>query len=81
VTGPGPGVLFLDTEPSTIACNLSQGVLECSLGSIPVGGMVQFVIRVRTGNPGNLRNLASVASLQVDPDLSDNSDGESTLVL
>ena len=95
VTNTGPSsasnVIVTDTLPagtsyvsSTVPCASAPGnVRLCSVGALAAGAMTSFQIVVMVpsnANAGVMVNQVAVGSLAVDPDPSDNSDAETTII-
>jgi len=91
--GPGDatGVEVIDVVPegtsyvSAVAsqgeCSESDGTVTCDLGSLADGERAEVDLTVRADEAGNVANTVTVSSDAPDPNESDNSDSESTLVV
>ena len=73
---------FVSATPSQGSCGApSGGVLTCNLGSIAVNDFASVDIAVTApSTPGMITNSASVTGAQTDPDSTNNSASEDTLV-
>ena len=94
VTNNGPavstGVTTTDVLPSSVAfvsvtstagtCTESGGVVTCSLGGLAVGDAVTSTIVVIPTAAGTITNTASVSGNEPDPDSSNNSATQATVV-
>jgi uncharacterized repeat protein (TIGR01451 family) len=94
VTNDGPqlaeAVTLADTLPPGVAyhsadhpgCAQAGGTVTCALGDLAPGGSVTVSLSVSAPPlPGRIVNRARVSSLNLDPDLTDNSREEETLVV
>ena len=76
-----PGVTFSDASGSGWNCGHSGGTVTCTSASLPAGAESQIVITVTApGTKGLITNTASIASLVLDPDPSNNSAESTALV-
>lgn len=73
-------VAFVSATASQGGCTEDNGSLTCILGTLPTEGTAKVTINVRTSEPGNITNAASVSGNETDPDASDNVASESTTV-
>ena len=94
VTNNGPddvtGVTVTDTLPGEVgyvsavpdqgSCTESGGVVTCSLGAIANGASVDVVITVDADSSGTATNDVSVAGGQPDPNSTNDSDSENTVI-
>ena len=93
VTNKGPStaneVTLTDTLPGTVTLTLatpSQGncigtnIITCDLGTLVSGDNATVTIIVTTNSTGNITNTASMTSGLSDPQVSDNSASQSTIV-
>ncbi len=92
--GPSPdtatGVVLHNVDPagtSFVSATSSQGTcsgngpVDCALGSLAEGATATIVVTVKTSNPGEITDDASVSATTGDPDPSNNSASQSTTVL
>ncbi|WP_460526246.1 DUF7933 domain-containing protein [Flindersiella endophytica] len=70
---------LVSTTPSG-DCSANGQTVSCALGDIPNGETRTVTIVVRPQNPGEIVNTARVSSETADPDESNNTDSETTLV-
>lgn len=71
------GVTLVSTSP---ACSQNGGTLTCALGNLSPGAVAILTIDVTVDNVSKLTNTASVRAAEFDPDTSNNSAEEKTLV-
>ena len=90
------GVNVTDTLPADVAYASSSGscvesptdTLTCAIGALAAGAQASFTVTAdipsglvyANGGPKTITNSASVSGAQTDPDPSDNTEGEDTLV-
>ena len=79
------GVAYATSTPSTTACAESGGMVTCSLGTLGTlgaGDTASLIIQVNLGQTttGFITNTVTVASNTTDPDLSDNTATQVTVV-
>ncbi len=73
LTDPLPGSLvFLSAAPSQGSCATTP-IASCSLGTIPAGGVVTIVLRVRPMQTGRLENTATAVGAEPEATPPDNS--------
>jgi hypothetical protein len=74
--------VYIGTSPGPWACSQDLGVVSCSLDALPAGNqaVLQYSIEL-PGKMGQIMNQASVSGDEFDPDLSDNSASEETLLV
>lgn len=83
------GVTFDSSNPGSPTCSQAGGVVTCALGILALGDTSAVTIDVlvdadlvfNNGGPLTITNNASVASLTQDPDPSNNTASEDTLVV
>jgi len=71
------GVTLVSTSP---ACNQNGDTLTCALGSLSPGAVATLTIDVTADKVDELKNFASVRAAETDPDTSNNSAEERTLI-
>lgn len=71
------GVTLVSTSP---ACSQNGGTLTCALGNLSPGGVATLTVDVTANKVDQLTNTASVRAAETDPDTSNNSAEEKTLV-
>ena len=78
------GVTYVSAIPDQGTCAEAGGIVTCALGSVANGTSVDIVITVDVASDvvagSSLVNTATVSSAAADPDISNNSDSESTVV-
>ena len=78
------GVTFVDATPTQGSCSQSLGVISCNLGAMPDGTFENIMVVVTVPSSvqagSDLTNTASVKGNETDPDDSNNSGTESTVV-
>ncbi len=94
VTNNGPsnatGVVLTDTLPASMSfrwstpgaptCTNTANIVTCNLGSIASGNSKSVTIRASAELPGVFINRAEVAANEPDPDITDNTAAEDTMV-
>jgi uncharacterized repeat protein (TIGR01451 family) len=75
-----PGVHFESSLPNS-ACSESAGIVTCSFPSWDVNAAGIFLITVTPSTAGVLQLTFTVTALEPDPDLSNNSQTEDTVVV
>jgi uncharacterized repeat protein (TIGR01451 family) len=78
-----PQTTFVSANTTQGTCSQSSGVVTCDLGSVAAGGTATVTIVAATPTVTEntaITNVASVSALEPDPDPSDNSSTENTLV-
>ena len=73
-------VEFVSATPSQGSCLQLGGTVTCDLGALAEQASAAVAIKVVPAATGTISNQASVSSPTADPDTSDNSDTEDTLV-
>ncbi len=92
VTNHGPqaatGVTVVDTLPDGVTfvsasagCVEAAGVVTCTVGAVPVDGVIELTIVVTADVEGTITNTATVTGLEVDPDLANNTASQETTVI
>jgi len=71
------GVTLVSTSP---ACSQNGDTLTCALGSLSSGAVATLTIDVTADKVDELKNFASVRAAETDPDTSNNSAEEKTLI-
>jgi uncharacterized repeat protein (TIGR01451 family) len=66
-------VIFISASSSQGSCSQGGGLVNCSLGTIAVGGRATITVEVVPTAQGTISSMASVTSNQTDPDPSNNS--------
>ena len=88
--GPGnaTGVTVTDTLPANVtfvsassACSLNSGTVTCTILNLANDDDVDWTITVRPLSTGVYTNTATVTANEVDPNLSNNTDGSQTTVV
>jgi uncharacterized repeat protein (TIGR01451 family) len=74
------GARFVSAASSAGSCTQAGGTVTCSLGDIAPGGTVTVTIMVTLKKAGTVTNTAQVSSLSPDPDPSNNTDTEETVI-
>ena len=81
LTDPLPGSLVvLSVTPSQGSCATAP-IVSCSLGTIPAGGVVTIVLRVRPTQTGRLENTAMAVGAEPEATPRDNSATAVTIVV
>ncbi len=75
-----PGLAFVSAMPSQGTCMEAALMVTCDLGILANGASATIDIVVTTTAAGMLTNTATVSTTSNDPDLSNNSDTETTVV-
>jgi uncharacterized repeat protein (TIGR01451 family) len=75
-------VTYVSASPTQGACTSSAGQVTCSLGALAAGASarVNIVTTVSPSASGVLLNLATASMTETDPNMSNNTDSEGTLV-
>ena len=73
-------LVVLSASPSQGSCTTAQLVV-CSLGTIPNGGSVTILLRVRATRTGSVENTATAVAAEPEANLSDNSATAVTVVV
>ncbi|MCI0530279.1 MAG: DUF11 domain-containing protein, partial [Nitrospira sp.] len=73
------GVTFVSATPSQGTCS-GTSTITCALGTLTNGASATITIVVTANTAGTMTNTASVTGNQSDPNTSNNTDSESTLV-
>jgi uncharacterized repeat protein (TIGR01451 family) len=81
-----PEVVYASSSGSCVES--PAGTLTCAVGALAAGTQTSFTVTVdipadlvyANGGPKTITNSASVSAAEIDPDPSDNSEGEDTLV-
>jgi uncharacterized repeat protein (TIGR01451 family) len=74
------GAKLLSVNTSQGTCSVSLGRIECALGAVPSGGIATVTIRLRPLGPGSVSTTAAVTAEEHDPDTTNNTATESTLI-
>jgi uncharacterized repeat protein (TIGR01451 family) len=89
---PASNVMVVDTLPAEVAyvsaaptqgsCSHAAGVVTCSLGGLAAGtsARINIVTTVSPSASGVLLNMATASMTETDPNMSNNTDSEGTLV-
>ena len=87
---PAVAVLLIDPLPANVRfvsatssagnCAQANGTVTCSLGDIAHGGSANISITVTPRRTGTVTNTAQVSSLSPDPNLTNNTDSEDTVI-
>ncbi|MDX1626050.1 MAG: DUF11 domain-containing protein [Wenzhouxiangellaceae bacterium] len=76
-----PSVTFVSAVPDQGTCSESDGNVECSVGPLPAGESTSILITVTTGTAEQtITNSATVVGSPDDPDTSNNTATEQTVV-
>ena len=75
------GTSYVSAEASQGSCAETAGTVTCDLGDLADGERAEVTLTVRADEVGNVTNTVTVSSDAPDPNESDNSDPESTLVV
>jgi uncharacterized repeat protein (TIGR01451 family) len=76
-----PRTTFVSANPSQGTCSESGGTVTCTIGTMDIGTFVTVTIVINAPDAeGTIINTATVSSTIFDPDDTDNSDSEETLV-
>ena len=74
------GARFVSATSSAGSCAQAGGVVTCSLGDLASGGNVTVTITVTFKKAGTVTNTAQVSSLSPDPDSTNNTEAEQTVI-
>lgn len=74
------GLRFVSATSSAGSCAQAGGTVTCSLGDIASGGNVTVTITVTPRKAGTVTNTAQVNSASPDPNLTNNTDSEQTVI-
>jgi uncharacterized repeat protein (TIGR01451 family) len=75
------GTSYVSAEASQGSCAETAGTVTCDLGDLADGEHADVTLTLRADEEGSVANTVTVSSDAPDPDESDNSDSESTLVV
>src|SRR6266581_6098091 len=75
-----PGAVLVSATAAQGSCNLSNGVVNCDLGSLAPGGAVAVTIVVTPTLAGTITNLATVSANGPEINPADNSSSATTVV-
>jgi uncharacterized repeat protein (TIGR01451 family) len=75
-----PNASFVSATPSQGRCTRSSATVTCLLGTIPAGATATIDVLMKATAAGILTNVVSVSGNETDPDWSNNSDDEPTVV-
>ncbi len=69
------GVTFIISQPVSIPCRDTSGVLVCDVGGIPAHGStkIDILAQVSSSSIGPIQNIAGVSGAETDPQLGNNS--------
>ncbi|MCL4877924.1 MAG: sortase [Anaerolineae bacterium] len=91
-TVPATGVVVTDTLPAGVtfqtvtsaptagACAEAAGVVTCNFAALAIGASETITINVTAGAAGTVTNTVNVTANETDPNLTNNSDSEDTLI-
>ena len=75
-----PGVRYLSSSSTQGTCSASGQLVNCAIGTMPVGGTVTVTIRVRPLQRGTTLNVAVIVGAEAETSPANNRDEEPTQV-